>query len=99
MSEFWDNHIARKNDPESICVGGHHYRLSNPILAEKGYRGMLGFGGREWTIEFNDGRVVKTNNLWHQGEIPESVSKQLPDNAKFGSVAPIGGTYAHPRVG
>ena len=99
MSEFWDNHIARKNDPESIRVGGHHYRLIKPRFAGKTYRGRLGFGGREWIIEYNDGRVVKTNNLWHQGGIPESVREQLLDNAKFGSVAPIGGTYAHPRVG
>ena len=43
--------------------------------------GTRGFGGREFTIQKNDGEIIKTTNLWHQGEIPDYAYQ--PDNAKF----------------
>jgi hypothetical protein len=82
--DFWLGHISRKDEPESIRINGEHYRLSTPLWEENPQkREFLGFAGRVFLIHFNDGRVVKTNNLWHQGTIPERFRNRLPDNAHF----------------
>ena len=44
---------------------------------------IRGFGGRRFKIQFFDGRVIETNNLWGQGPIPERFRSMLPDNAAF----------------
>ena len=40
-----------------------------------------GFGGAEHFFKFFDGRIVRTTNLWHQGDIPARFRLLLPDNA------------------
>lgn len=42
-----------------------------------------GFGGREFKIRFNDGKVIETNNLWNGSKIPENFASKLPNNAVF----------------
>ncbi|WDP93379.1 MAG: hypothetical protein HUN04_22710 [Desulfobacter sp.] len=58
-------------------IDGSHYI----IRAETD--GLRGFGGRKFIIQFFDGRIIETNNLWCQGEIPDRFRKRLPDNAVF----------------
>jgi hypothetical protein len=76
--DFWLNEVDHKN---SVRIDGSHFQIGPDY--PKGYRGSLGFGGREFHIEFNDGRRVVTHNLWSQGEIPDRFRDILPDNAKF----------------
>ena len=78
---FWTNIINEdKEHPEIVViVDKNHYQIA-PEQTPKKWRG---FGGHLWNIVFNDGRTVKTTNLWHQGDIPEYFQSQLPDNAKF----------------
>lgn len=47
------------------------------------FGGFRGFGGREFCIEFFDGRKVATRDLWHQGVIPPKWRELWPDNARF----------------
>lgn len=42
-----------------------------------------GMGGAKVTIKFFDGRVVSTDDLWHQGAIPEALKNIMPNNASF----------------
>lgn len=44
---------------------------------------IKGFGGRRFKIQFFDGRIIETNNLWFQGEIPDQFRSILQDNAVF----------------
>ena len=44
---------------------------------------ILGFGGHEFYIRKFDGTLIKSNNVWHQGKIPEHFRKDLPDTADF----------------
>jgi hypothetical protein len=75
-------HIARRDDPESVRTvvegGLRHYQIGVPAISD-GY--TRGFGGANFTVLFNDGRVVKTNNLWYQGDIPKAWQDSLPANA------------------
>lgn len=61
-------------------IDGQHYVIG-PEHDDGGFRG---FGGRKFIIEFNDGRIVETTNLWHQGTIPDGYWREkMQDNAKF----------------
>ena len=60
-------------------IDGGHYVLCPPTNSH-----FKGFGGHQFTIQFNDGHIAECNNLWSQGEIPEGHWRELmPDNAKF----------------
>lgn len=59
-------------------IDGHHYVISNSDLR--------GFSGSKFKIKFNDGTIVETSNLWHQGDIREAHPhwrEVMPDNAEF----------------
>ena len=40
-------------------------------------------GGQDFYIQFDDGDLIHTRNLWLNGDIPAEFRDQLPDNAKF----------------
>ena len=75
---FW----LRKIDfPEELAnrrvvVGGEHFMISEATTPC-----FQGFGGRQFIIQFFDGRIISTNNLWNQGAIPDRFREMLPDNA------------------
>jgi len=58
-------------------INGEHYTIGSETS------GMKGMGGRKYRIKFNNGEVVETTNLWHQGDIPEQLKDILVDNAEF----------------
>ncbi len=82
---FWFDRIDAQSNPAACIVNGRSFqdagRRSGRDLS------LLGFGGREFRIEFFDGRVLETNNLFGQGEVPERFRDRLPDTARFGEVA------------
>jgi hypothetical protein len=77
---FWLKKINLPEEDEArrVIVDGQHYRLG---LNNSGP--FRGFGGRKYTILFNDNRVVETSCLWHQGAIPERFRGKLLNNAVF----------------
>lgn len=81
---FWGRLLEQDAErPETVViVEGRHYMIE-PDPDQPRDRGFAGFGGAEFTVAFNDGRVVKSRNLWTQGEIPERFREQMPDNATF----------------
>jgi hypothetical protein len=77
--EFWEQKIAIKNDRDVARIDGSHYIIGSRTKPSD----SNGLGGQWRTIKFNDGRIVKTCDLWHQGKIPDSYKDRLPDNAIF----------------
>ena len=73
--DFWNDCL----DDTAIIVNGECYH--NGGMKPDNYSGFLGFSGRLFTIQMNDGRVIKTNNLWYNGEIPKE--RGIADNARF----------------
>jgi len=61
-----------------VIIDGQHYMA----YAETDSF-IKGFGGRRFKIQFFDGRIIETNNLWFQGEIPDQFRSMLPENAVF----------------
>lgn len=76
----------------------HHHSTAVVIKGEvftdggtvpKGYKGMTGHGGREFTICMLDGsKEWTTNNLWAGGAVPDLWRDKIVDNAEF--VRPLG---------
>jgi hypothetical protein len=77
---FW---LGKTDYPDYIknhqfIINGEHY------MAYAETNGIVrGFGGRRFRIQFFDGRIIETNNLWGQGPIPEQFRSMLPYNAVF----------------
>jgi len=77
---FWVSKLVIKDNPRTVRVDGTHYYIDDDKPRGSSF---LGFGGAEFNIKFNDGRLVTSHNLWCQGDIPEHFKERLPDNAVF----------------
>lgn len=77
---FWREIIAEKD--KHIVIDGMCYYDGGNVDSRSRHM-FLGFSGRRFWIRFKDGRTVTTNNLWHNGKIPEEFRDQLPDTAEF----------------
>lgn len=81
-NEFWQGHYeqALKDPKHHPVIDGVKYFIDT---RESNDAGFNGFGGRKFTIRFNDGTEITTCNLWHNGEVPDEWRDKLPDTAKF----------------
>lgn len=77
---FWLSKLGIKNNPRTARINGTHYYIEDDKPRNSSF---CGFGGAEFNIRFNDGRLVTTHNLWCQGDIPYHFKERLPDNAIF----------------
>ena len=80
--EFW----AEKIDVKKRSF--HHYPVVNGEMFHIGNDTdyVKGFCGTKFCIKFFDGTVVYTDNLWHNGTIPDNFKKILPDDATLETV-------------
>ena len=78
---FWEVHARNheKGDDAIIVDGDRYHDAGN--TDKRG--GFMCHGGRKFKIKMDDGRIIETNNLWHQGDIPEFFRERLKDNAIF----------------
>ena len=76
---FWKDK-AEHPDPNREIINGHHY-IFHPYKETKSY--FQGMNGRTICIMKTDGTVKCSNDVWHQGEIPERFRCLLPDTAKI----------------
>jgi hypothetical protein len=72
---FWDRCL----DDAAIIINGECYHDGG--RKPKNYDGFMGFGGREFKIKMNNGKVIETNNLWCNGTVPKD--RNVEDNAVF----------------
>lgn len=75
MDKFWEEIL----DKDAIIIDGYCYHDEGERTLP--YYGFLGFDGRRFNIQMNDGRKFTTNNLWSNGKIPEEYG--IKDNAVF----------------
>ena len=75
---FWNEQLEDRSN--AVVIGGTHYRIGSTPYPKKGY----GFGGDEFVIKLHaTGEVIKTRDLWHQGDVPAEYREVLPDNASW----------------
>ena len=82
----WLHAIQNAWDPTQARIKGHLYDIRPEPYPDKRRpqsKSGQGFAGRPFMIRFFDDRVVRTENLWSIGPIPEEYRKALPDNAEF----------------
>ena len=73
--DFWNDCL----DDEAIIIDGECYHDGGKKPSS--YIGFLGFAGRVFHIEMNDGKTITTNNLWYNGVVPKE--RNIQDNARF----------------
>lgn len=78
---FWKLIIAEKDkylivNHQSWCDGGY-------IPGPKKWKGCAGRIFRYHRFDEPDNLVHTTDNMWHQGTVPEQFWDELPDNAEF----------------
>lgn len=85
---FWYNIHECDKDTDDIAipvvVNHSHwsYPLSNQIRFEQSYGWSMLVPAMHYIL-FEDGRIDKTNQLWHQGTVPEHFYDLIPNNAVF----------------
>ena len=79
---FWLEKVrwVEEKDLTQVIVDRYHHMIG---VGDSNDFSPKGFGGRQFIIQFFDGRIIKTNNLWSQGSIPARFREMLPDNAIF----------------
>jgi len=77
---FWIHKIENP-PPNRMIIGGCHYTV-HPFM-KRPNNVIKGFSGREFYIRKMNGQLIKSNNVWCQGNIPEQFRPQLPDDAHF----------------
>lgn len=85
---FWYNIHKRDHikDPSTPVVVNHShwsYPSLEPVHSSKSYGWTYRPVPTMHYILFEDGRIAKTNQLWHQGEIPKPFRQLIPNNAVF----------------
>jgi hypothetical protein len=73
--DIWMGYFLDRRRPDSAVIEGQQYTIG-PKNAR--FKGM---GGNKVVIKFYDGRTVTTDNLWHNGKIPEIFKNIMPNNA------------------
>lgn len=51
----------------------------------RGSASSKGFGGTKWVVTFHDGRIVQTDDLWQQGQVPEWLRDRFTANGTIES--------------
>lgn len=82
---FWARKLSNYGTgfEKHFIVDGVCYLAHDSKSCKEGGPVMRGFGGREHIILFSDNTVIKTTNLWCQGDIPLLFREKLKDNAAF----------------
>ena len=78
-AKYWLERVMNKDSKTQVVIDNTVYQIDR----EDSSSCFRGFDGRTFYIKFNDGRIVKTTNLWHNGTVPEAFRELLPDNAQW----------------
>ncbi len=77
----WAQLYAGGNTPSRYCVvDGTHYHVTKERHGDLWWNG---FGGSWFYVKFDDGRLLKSNNVWCQGRIDEHWRSRHQDNARL----------------
>jgi hypothetical protein len=81
---FWYNLSVKDKTGDPVIINKSHYQVGPDDDSPESWKGH---GGRLFKIQMNDGRIVETNNLWSQGDIPDHIIEHcgevFHDNAVF----------------
>lgn len=82
------NHWREQHELDKTKRGEHGYAIFEGthyvLLPHTDAEVFKGFGGRKFTVKFNDGYETVCDNMWCQGDIPEGYwREQMPDNVVY----------------
>lgn len=81
IDDFWSKAHAEYLAGKRLVVDGQSYTIAPERSTDPA--SCKGHGGRRFRIQYPDGRVVESTNVWSQGPIPERWRDRMPDTATF----------------
>lgn len=75
---FWDDAYRDYLDGKRVVVNANSY-----TIAREDATGLRGHSGARFRIQYPDGRMIESTNVWHQGQIPIHWRDRMPDTAVF----------------
>lgn len=78
---FWTKKIENKGYMSRVAVIGDVAHHPQPAVLDSTWGRMLGCAGARFTILYPDGRVVRSNDVWVQGDIPGAFRSYFPGEA------------------
>jgi len=81
LDDFWAEAHADYLAGKRLVVGGQSYTIAPERASDPA--SCKGHGGRRFRIQYPDGRVVESTNVWSQGPIPERWRARMADTAVF----------------
>jgi len=81
---LWTDRFHDFGDSQAFVGDDWRYQTIATIGVGGGVQAMKGYGGRVWTIQFLlTGAIIKTDNLWDGGVVPEWFRDRLPQTAVY----------------
>lgn len=87
LCDFWDGFVTlykrggKTNGGIQLVLQNERSRYQYIAYPWSNYKEMVGFGGSPFYFKLHDGTYVRSNNVWHQGDIPEHFYEDLQVNA------------------
>lgn len=85
-SLFWQDLYNRmKDSPKWVRINGESFIFTNiNDIPPKGWN-KYGHSNTKGYAKLRDGSVIRSENIWYQGKIPEEFKELIPDNAEYAS--------------
>lgn len=77
---FWMD-LAATPLPNREIISGCHFTVLP--TTKRPHQVTNGLGGKEFYIRRIDGTLIKSNNIWYQGRIPQHFKEFFPNTADF----------------
>lgn len=79
---FWINLLERKsNDPNWVIINGSSYTFNPSVKGNSFAKGSA--GKKFYCRKLETGEVLVSDNVYHQGSVPEHFKSMFPDTAEF----------------
>lgn len=75
---YWIEKVNRPDPYRQIINGEYYVFFPNDMKID-----LAGHNKQTFYIMLNNGNVIRSRNVWHQGEIPLHLRELLPDTARF----------------
>ena len=80
---WWIKRAGMQNNSQSVITNIDNIFTAYWLGDEDASNHFRGCDGRLFTIKFANGKIVKTTNLWCNGEIPKYIEDMFTVNAEF----------------
>lgn len=81
----WQHRLEVLKDEKNWLIINGESRVAKSFIPNPthGQRAFMGSGGTTQYFRKFDGTLIKSNNVWYQGNVPQAFRNEIPDNAEI----------------